>query len=110
MQLHHLTPNSILHIVGYIALCEMHLGCEAHFGLRRNNFCVVPYSPTEKLYEVGAAEVCRIEGTAYPPGNPQEDIDVSPTEWFYIDDIPLLDPVRRGLPDFSSAPLKKRLN
>ena len=27
-----------------------------------------------------------------------------------MDDVPLLDTVRRGLPEFSSAPLKKRLN
>jgi hypothetical protein len=32
IQLHHLTPNSILHISGFVALCEMFLGCEAHFG------------------------------------------------------------------------------
>ena len=32
------------------------------------------------------------------------------SEWFYIEDVPLPDPVRRGLPEFSSAPLKKRLN
>ena len=27
-----------------------------------------------------------------------------------MDDVPLPDPVRRGLPEFSSTPLKKRLN
>jgi len=27
-----------------------------------------------------------------------------------MDDVPLLDPVRSGLPEFSSAPLRKRLN
>ena len=29
---------------------------------------------------------------------------------FYIEDTPLPDPVRRGLPEFSGAALKKRLN
>src|SRR4051812_50215892 len=29
---------------------------------------------------------------------------------FYIDDVPLPDPVRVGLPEFSMAPLKKRLS
>src|SRR5215216_4186586 len=31
-------------------------------------------------------------------------------EMVYIEDVPLLDPVRRGLPEFFSAPLKKCLN
>ena len=31
-------------------------------------------------------------------------------EWFYIEDVPLPDPVLRGLPEFSNAPLKKHLN
>lgn len=82
LQLHHLTPNSVLHIAGYVALCEMHLGCEAHFGLWRRYFCLVPLSSAKQLYEVGAAEVCRIEGTEYPSGTPREDADVWPTEWF----------------------------
>ena len=30
------------------------------------------------------------------------------SEWFYIEDVALPDPVRMGLPEFSSAPLKKR--
>ena len=29
---------------------------------------------------------------------------------FYIDDVPLPDPIRVGLPEFNSAPLKKRLS
>ena len=33
-----------------------------------------------------------------------------PSEWFYMEDAPLLDPVRIGLPEFSNAPLKKRRN
>ena len=28
IQLHSLTPASILHIAGYVALCELFLGCE----------------------------------------------------------------------------------
>ena len=33
LQLHNLTRASILHIAGYVALCELFLGCEAHFEL-----------------------------------------------------------------------------
>jgi hypothetical protein len=85
----------------------MHLGCEAHFGLWRRYFCVVPCSLDGKLYEVGAAEVCHIDGTDYPSGTPREDTDIWLSEWFYIEDVPLLDPVRPRLPPFSSEPPKK---
>jgi hypothetical protein len=108
LQLHHLTPNSILHIAGFVALCEMYLGCEAHFGLWRRYFCLVLCSPTGALFEVGAAEVCRIDGTSYPSGTPREDSDIWPSEWFYIDDVSLYDPVWPGLPAYSSEPPKKR--
>ena len=42
IELHHLTPGSILHISGYVALCEMFLGCEAHFKVWRNFFALSP--------------------------------------------------------------------
>ena len=42
LQLHNFTPASILHIAGYVALCELFLGCEAHFELWRKLFCLVP--------------------------------------------------------------------
>ena len=42
LQLHHLTPASILHIVGFVALCELFLGIEPHFALWKRLFCLVP--------------------------------------------------------------------
>ena len=42
LQLHNFTPASILHIAGYVALCELFLGCEAHFELWKRLFCLVP--------------------------------------------------------------------
>ena len=44
LQLHNLTPGSILHIAGFVALCELSLGCEAHFDLWRKYLCLVPRS------------------------------------------------------------------
>ena len=44
LQLHHLTPASILHIAGYVALCELFLGVEPHFALWKRLFCLVPRS------------------------------------------------------------------
>ena len=44
LQLHNLTPASILHIAGFVALCELFLGIEAHFALWKKLFCLVPRS------------------------------------------------------------------
>ena len=49
----------------------------------------------------------RIAGTRYMSGTPKKASEEWPSEWFYIDDVALPDPVRMGLPEFSSAPLKK---
>ena len=42
LQLHNFTPASVLHIAGYVALCELFQGYEAHFGLWKKLFCLVP--------------------------------------------------------------------
>ena len=49
----------------------------------------------------------RIAGTGYLSGTPKKASKEWPSEWFYIDDVALPDHVRMGLPEFSSAPLKK---
>ena len=69
-----------------------------------------PSSPRGSIFEVSGAEVWRIAGSGYPIGTPKEVSQEWSSEWFYIEDVPLPDLVRRGLPEFSSAPLKKRLN
>ena len=110
LQLHNLTPASVLHIAGFVALCELFLGVEAHFALWKRLFCLVPRSQEGSIYQVGGAEVWRIAGTGYLSGTPKKASEDWPSEWFYIDDVPLPDPIRVGLPEFNSAPLKKRLS
>lgn len=62
------------------------------------------------IFEVGGAEVWRIAGSGYPVGTPKRGSEEWSSEWFYIKDVPLPDPVRRYLPEFSGAPPKKLLN
>ena len=93
LQLHSLTPASILHIAGYVTLCELFLGCEAHFDLWRRLFCLVPRSQKGSIFEVGAAEIWRIAGTGYLSGTPKKASEEWPSEWFYIKDAALPDPV-----------------
>ena len=49
----------------------------------------------------------RIAGTGYLSGTPKKAPEEWPSEWFYIDDVALPDPIRMGLPKFSNALLKK---
>ena len=67
LQLHNLTPGSILHIAGFVALCELFLGYEAHFDLWRKYFCLIPRSQKGSIFKVGGAKVWRIDGTGYLP-------------------------------------------
>ena len=70
--LHHLTPASILHIAGFVALCELFLGIEPHFALWKRLFCLVPRSHEGSIYQVGGAEIWRIAGTGYLSGTPKK--------------------------------------
>ena len=72
LQLHNLTPASILHIAGYVALCELFLGVEAHFALWKRLFCLVPRNQGESLRQVGGAEVWHIAETGYLSGTPKK--------------------------------------
>src|SRR3954465_7666106 len=55
LQLHNFTPASLLHIAGYVALCELFLGCEAHFELWKRLFCLMPCTQKGSIYQVGGA-------------------------------------------------------
>ena len=59
---------------------------------------------------MGGAEIWCIAGTGYLSGTPKKASEDWPSEWFCMDDALLPDPVRIGLPEFSNAPLKKRLS
>ena len=50
----------------------------------------------------------RIAGAGYLSGTPKKTSEDWPLKWFYIEDVPLPDPIRIGLPEFDNAPLKKR--
>ena len=57
---------------------------------------------------MGEAKIWRIAGTGYLSGTPKKTSEDWPSEWFYMEDIPLPDPIRMGLLEFDNAPLKKR--
>ena len=96
LQLHNFTPASILHIAGYVAFCELFLGCKAHFELCKRLFCLVPHTPEGSAYQVGGAEIWRIAGTGYLSGTPKKTSEDWPSEWFYMEDVPPSGPYSVG--------------
>ena len=70
----------------------------------------MPRSQEGSIDQVGGAEVWRIAGTGYLSGTPKKASEDWPSEWFYIDDVPLPDRIRVGLPKFHNTPLVKRRN
>ena len=55
VQVHHLTPNSILHILIFVHLCEAFLGIEPHFDLFQYFFHLKPHPNDSKVDVVGGA-------------------------------------------------------
>ena len=80
LQLHNFTPASILHIAGYVAICKLFLGCEAHFELWKKLFCLVPRNQEGSIFQVGGAKIWRIVGTGYLSGTPKKASEEWPSE------------------------------
>ncbi|KAK1680038.1 hypothetical protein QYE76_040886 [Lolium multiflorum] len=57
LQLHHLTPNSILHIAIFITLCEGFLGTPPNWGLWKRIF-LVRRNSSHTAYNVGGVVIC----------------------------------------------------
>ena len=57
IQLHHLTPNSFVHLSIFVYLCEAFLGIEAHFELFRHLFHLKPQPNSTNLDVVGGAGI-----------------------------------------------------
>ena len=53
VQLHHLTPDSVLHIAIFVQLCEAFLGIHPHFDLFKSLFSLNPYPNLRNIARVG---------------------------------------------------------
>ena len=76
IQLHHLTPTSILHISIFVRLCEAFLGIYPHFDLFKSLFFLNPYPKFSNVAIVGGANLeLRSEMTGkYIPYTPRRQI------------------------------------
>jgi hypothetical protein len=86
VQLHQLTPNSILHIACFITLCESFLGIEPHWILWKFLFRLCPSVSLSKSPELGGAVVSVHAEAHYLEFNMAASVQGWRKKWFYIKD------------------------
>jgi hypothetical protein len=86
MQLHQLTPNSILHIACFITLCESFLGVEPHWVLWKYLFYLRPSVSLSRNPELGGAVVSVRAKVHYLEFSMAASVQGWKKKWFYIKD------------------------
>jgi hypothetical protein len=86
VQLHQLTPNSILHIACFITLCESFLGIDPYFLLWRALFQLCPNLTLSKKPELGGACISLRSELQYLEFSMAASVQGWGTRWFYIKD------------------------
>jgi hypothetical protein len=86
VQLHQLTPNSILHIACFITLCESFLGIDPHWTLWKFLFSLCPSVSLGKKPELGRAVVSVRAESHYLEFNMAVSLQGWRKKWFYIQD------------------------
>jgi hypothetical protein len=98
VQLHQLTPNSILHIACFITLCESFLGIEPHFLLWKYLFRLRPSVSLTKRPELGGAVISVRTESQYLEFPMAVSVQGWKKKWFYIKDKKLLPLTYSALP------------
>jgi hypothetical protein len=86
VQLHQLTPNSILHIAYFVTLCESFLGIEPHFTLWRSIFRLRPNIALSRKPQLGGAVVSVRPEAQYLEFSMAASVQGWRTKWFYVKD------------------------
>jgi hypothetical protein len=86
VQLHQLTPNSILHIACFITLCESFLGVEPHWVLWKFLFRLRPSVSLSKNPRLGRAVVSLRAEAHYLEFSMAASVQGWRKKWFYIKD------------------------
>jgi hypothetical protein len=109
VQLHQLTPNSILHIACFVTLCESFLGIEPHFLLWRSIFWLCPNVALSKKPELGRAIVSVHPEAQYLKFSMSASVQGWMTKWFYIKDRKASPEDEYGLAPFDASKELKKL-
>jgi hypothetical protein len=86
VQLHQLTPNSILYIACFITLCESFLGIKPHFLLWKYIFRLRPSVSLSKKPELGGAVISVRAESQYLEFSMAASVQGWKKKWFYIKD------------------------
>jgi hypothetical protein len=86
VQLHQLTPNSILHIACFITLCESFLGIKLHFLLWKFLFWLCPSVALSKKPKLGRAVISIHVESQYLEFSMAASVQGWRKKWFYIKD------------------------
>jgi hypothetical protein len=109
VQLHQLTPNSILHIAYFVTLCESFLGVEPHFLLWRSIFRLHPNVSLSHKPELGEAVVSVRAEAQYLEFSMSASVQGWRTKWFYIKDCKASSEDEYGLAPFDASKELKKL-
>src|SRR4051812_3112512 len=86
IQLHHLSPNSLLHIACFVAFCECWLGIEPHFGLFRKLYSVKRQSGSDGVYPIGSCVIYLRSTALLFSFSMCKSVQNWRRKWFYIRD------------------------
>jgi hypothetical protein len=109
VQLHQLTPNSILHIACFVTLCESFLGIEPHFLLWRSIFRLRPKVAFPRKPELGGAVVSVRPEAQYLEFSMAASVQGWRTKWFYVKDRKASPEDEYGLAPFDASKEMKKL-
>ncbi|KAK1663600.1 hypothetical protein QYE76_051759 [Lolium multiflorum] len=86
IQLHQLTPNSLLHISIFITLCECFLGIDPHWGLWKRIFYLRRNNSRNIIYNVGGVCICVRPDVDYFYVKFPDSVQGWRKKWLYIQD------------------------
>jgi hypothetical protein len=103
VQLHQLTPNSILHIACFITRCEAFLGINPHWGLWKCICHLRRNVSKEEIHNLGGAIISVRSQARYLKFEMAESVHHWRQKWFYIKDHKLSEADEYGLAPFDPA-------
>ncbi|KAM0908070.1 hypothetical protein ACQ4PT_015702 [Festuca glaucescens] len=86
IQLHQLTPNSLLHISIFITLCECFLGIHPHWGLWKRIFYLRRNNSRKTIYNVGGVCICVRPEVGYFDVKFADSVQGWRKKWLYVKD------------------------
>jgi hypothetical protein len=109
VQLHQLTPNSLLHIACFITLCKSFLGIDPHYLLWRSLFWLRPSVALSKKPELGGACIYVRSELQYLEFSMSASVQGWRTKWFYIKDRKSSSSDKYGIAPFDASQELKKL-